>query len=67
MHALDYKDKKHVSKVVQPAACTKDGTLTWDEYLDTFLLREQDKSMFMDRVPGTDWWQKIDADGNEII
>ena len=57
MNALEMKSKRELNELVDQAACAKKGCLTWDEFLNTFFLRN---TTFEDRIDGNDWWQKLD-------
>ena len=45
------------------AACSKDGCLTWQEFLDFFFLKE---ASLQDRMDGNDWWSKLDHEGQPV-
>ena len=51
---------------MKKAPSVKDGTLTWQEFLDFFFARGIDP---LDRLGHNqqDWWFKIDMDGKEIL
>ena len=53
MNALEMKSKRELNELVDQAACAKKGCLTWDEFLNTFFLRN---ATFEDRIDGNDWW-----------
>ncbi len=64
MNAMNCKDPKKLATDVNVAACAKEGTLTWPEFLDFFFLRD---ATFADRIDANDWWNKIDENGKSIV
>lgn len=60
---MNCTDPKKLSTDVTVAACAKEGTLTWPEFLDFFFLRN---ATFADRIDANDWWNKIDENGKSI-
>ena len=50
---MEMKSKRELNELVDQAACAKKGCLTWDEFLNTFFLRN---ATFEDRIDGNDWW-----------
>lgn len=57
MNALNIKSRRELNDQVENAACSKDGCLTWQEFLNYFFLRN---ASFEDRIDGNDWWSKLD-------
>jgi hypothetical protein len=63
MNAMNCTDPKKLATDVHVAACAKEGSLTWSEFLDFFFLKN---ATFADRIDANDWWNKIDENGKSI-
>ena len=63
MRVMNCSDPKKLQTEVNLAACAKEGSLTWSEFLDFFFLRDAN---FVDRIDANDWWNKIDENGKSI-
>lgn len=63
MNAMNCTNAKKLATEVNIAACAKEGTLVWSEFLDFHFLRD---ATFEDRIDSNDWWNKIDANGKRI-
>ena len=63
MRVMSCSDPKKLQTEVNLAACSKEGSLTWSEFLDFFFLRDAN---FVDRIDANDWWNKIDENGKSI-
>lgn len=64
MQALEYKSKEALKSDLKMAAGSKDGCLTWEEFLNFFFLKN---ATMADRIDGNDWWNKVDREGNPIL
>ena len=60
---MSYDDSKRLATDVNVAACAKEGSLTWSEFLDFFFLRNANLA---DRIDANDWWNKIDENGKSV-
>ena len=63
MRAMECTDPKKLATYINVAACAKEGSLTWPEFLNFFFLRN---ASFADRIDANDWWNKIDENGKSI-
>ena len=67
MNALEYKDIKVLQHELKTAVCTKDGCLTWEDFLNFFFLKDQlgvERAEYL--TSGKDWWNSLDHDGKEV-
>ena len=53
MRAMECTDPKKLATDINVAACAKEGSLTWPEFLNFFFLRN---ASFADRIDANDWW-----------